>query len=538
MARAARPGLRSGLGSAGSPPSCPRGLDAGVPRAGCPVTGFRPRHRPRWRRSVAATAALAVTLSSLVGCAATGSDGSRAAPTTTAAPTPDGPTTTDGPGAGPGIDPTVDDVADAVFDGLGDPRIDVEHYAVTLRADPGDPAVSGTATITLSATTAEPLRSFTLDLAGPTVTKATIDDRKVAVTAAGAGEIELTPAEALAPGVDTDVVIAYRGEPEPRRFPRLGVPVGWQPDDDGGWFTMSEPDGTATWVPVSDHPSDKATWTITLDTPADAVGVANGRLRSQHDKAGRTKWVWDTDQPMASYLVFVGIGAYDLVERDGPGDIEAVFAFPPGLSEDRRAGFEGLDDIMAFYAEQFGGYPDDDTGAIVVATDLRLALETQTRPLFGLDGVGRQRVPALAHELAHQWFGDAVTPKQWGDLWLNEGFATYTDWLYQDHTGEADIAALAEEATGAGELAVADPEAAASFDPAVYEGGARALYALRLTVGDATFTKILRRWFDTYDGANATTAEFVELAEDVSGQDLSTFFDEWIHRPDQPDLPT
>lgn len=518
--------------------------------------GPPPRHpgrpftapRPRWRRSAASTAtALAVAAASLTGCSVGGSDSPRAAPTTTTTgrpttPTstaPDGPTnTTRGNDADPGIDPTVDDVADEVFDGLGDPRIDVAHYAVTLRADPGDPTVSGTVTLTLSATTAEALQSFTLDLAGPTVTEATVAGRKAKVTMAGDGEIELIPATPLDPGVATDVVITYRGQPEPRTFPRLGVPVGWQADNADGWFTMSEPDGTATWVPVSDHPADKATWTITLDTPADAVGVANGRLRSHREQAGRTRWVWDTDQPMASYLVFAGVGAYDLIERDGPGDTRAVFAFPPDLPDDRRAAFDEHDDILAFYAEQFGGYPDDDTGAIVVDTDLSLALETQTRPLFGLDGVGGEFVPALAHELAHQWFGNAVSPKRWEDLWLNEGFAAYADWLWQDHIDDADIAELAEDAAGAGNLAVTDPEAAAEFRPVVYEGGARALYALRLTVGDEIFTEILRQWFATYDGANAATADFVQLAQDVSGEDLGAFFEEWIHQPGQPDLPS
>ena len=496
---------------------------------------------PLRRRALAAILAVAV----LAGCSASGADGSASGPTTsrpapipTTEPAGSNPTTTSTTTPDePAPDPSIDDVPDEVFTGQGDPRIDVSHYAVDVRADPGKAAIDGTAVITLSATTAGPLASFTLDLAGPEVRNATVDGARATVTAADEGEIELTPARPLRPHVDVDVVIDYGGDPDPAVFPRIGVPVGWQADDDGGWFTMSEPDGTSTWVPVSEHPSDKATWTITLDTPADAVGVSNGRLVSRDAKGGRRRWVWETDQPMASYLVFAAVGDYDLVERDGPGDTKALFAFAGGVDKDQRAAFDELDDIMAFYAQSFGGYPDDDTGAIVVAKDLRLALEVQTRPLFGQDALGGERVAPLAHELAHQWYGDAVTPRTWADLWLNESFASYADWLYRDDRGDADIRDLAEQARGASRLAVLEPEAAANFDPAIYDGGARALYALRLTVGDEDFTEILRRWFSEHDGSNVSTQDFFDLAEQVSGQDLSSFVDAWLRRPDQPDLP-
>jgi len=499
----------------------------------------------RSRRALAALVALALAASGAVACTANGSDSSRA-PTTTAAgrstttttgSDADGSSTTSTTVDPDAVDPTQHDVTDPVFEHLGDPRIDVRHYDVTVAADPKRPGVKGTVTMELAATTDVALPSFTLDLKGPKASKATVGGKRAGVTAKGA-ELTVTPASPLRPGREVTVVITYAGTPDTGQFPGLGVPVGWQPDTLGGWFTMSEPDGTSTWVPVNDHPSDKATWTVTLDTPKGVTGVSNGRLTSSKVQGERRRWVWTTDQPMASYLVLAAVGDYDLVQRTGPRGIQVVVAFPKTVPASQRKGFDQLDDILSFYGKTFGAYPDDDAGAIVVATNLGLALESQTRPLFGLDAVGDGPTWALAHEVAHQWFGDAVTPATWTDLWLNEGFATYADWLYRAHLGQdIDQLATTDEVPGQGDLAVLDPQAAGSFDGAIYEGGARALHALRKTVGDDAFFAILRQWFADHRGKNATTADFEALASKVAGKDLTSFFNAWLQDPTQPAFP-
>ena len=436
------------------------------------------------------------------------------------------------------VDPTMRDVPDEVFAGLGDPRIDVADYQVRVRAEPGREEIAGTARLRLSATTAEPLRSFTLDLRGPRATQVLVDGRRARVAATD-DEIEITPAVPLEPDRPVSLVITYRGIPEPRSFPRIEAPVGWQPDDQGGWFAMNEPYGTSSWVPVSDHPSDKATWTITLDTPAQVTGVANGRLISRRVVAGRRRWVWETDQPMASYVAVAAVGRYDLVERTGAEDTSVVLAFPPDLSDERRADFDQIDPILSFFADTFGPYPDDDAGAAVVDTSLGLAMETQTRPLFGSDAFRDGEVWALAHELAHQWYGNAVTPARWQDLWLNEAFATYADWLWREHQGEGSVRELSDRAgvSSAGNLSVLDTEAAASFDGVLYEGGARALHALRLEVGDDDFFALLRRWFTDNRGRSVTTSDFLELVEAVTGEDPEPWADTWLRDPEPPELP-
>lgn len=494
-------------------------------------------------RGAILAAAMVVTCS-LASCGVDLADQStRATPEATASTTT--PSSTDRPSipqtttptAG-GTDPDQRDVDDEVFSGLGDPRIDVATYDVTLRADPGKDDIRGRVVITLTATTADPLPSFTLDLRGPKVIAAELDRAPAKVTVDD-DQIEVVPATPLTPGKTSTLAISYAGQPKDTEFPRLGASVGWQHDSDDGWFTMSEPNGTASWVPVNDHPSDKARWSISLDTPDDTTGVANGRLVSSDKAKGRRLWVWRSAMPMASYLAFVAVGDYELVQRQGPDGIHLTFAFPPGLSAKKRAGFDQLDDILAFYRDTFGPYPFQDSGATVVTSTLGLALESQTRPLFGEDAVGDGVIWALPHEVGHQWFGDAVSPARWEDLWLSESFATYADWLWTAHDTGDDIREVMkeEQVPTVGEKAVTDPNAASTFDGAVYEGGARALHALRLEVGDATFFEILRTWFSENAGTSVTTEDFIAHAEKVSGRQLDGFFDAWLRSAKQPELP-
>jgi aminopeptidase N len=459
---------------------------------------------------------------------------------------PGGTTTTEGrtttTDAGPRT-PGPDDVPDDTFPGLGDPRIDVSSYDVEVTAAPGEEAIEGSVAITLRVKGKAPIDSFTLDLRGPAIDRAEVDGADATVSAQGA-EVTLTPAEPLPPGRDIDVSIDYSGVPDQDTFPALGVPVGWQRDDSGGWFTMSEPNGTSTWVPCNDHPIDKASWRVTLVVPKGVVGLSNGKLQGNgptHD-GDQDRWTWQEVEPMAPYLVFAAVGDYDLVQRPvGEDAADGVFAYPPDLPESKRAGFDPTGDILDFYGGLFGAYPDDDAGAIVVDSSLGLALEVQTRPLFGLDGVENGTTWALAHELAHQWFGDAVSPANWRDLWLNEGFATYADWLWLDHEGdyplEQSVADAVDHYADVG-LTVRDPTATRTFDMVVYDRGALTLQAFRLEVGDDAFFRTMRAWVRRWKGRSATTGDFVALASEVAGRDLTDLFASWLDRTPQPKLPS
>jgi len=431
---------------------------------------------------------------------------------------PDGAAAPGGSGstiAGPTPADDVWDVPDRAVPGLGDPRIDVHHYDVTLRADPGEDDIAGHAIVALAARTAEPLASFTLDLRGPTVRSVSVGGEPAEADHRG-DQVVITPTTPLEPGELTTVELTYAGHPELGELMGLGIDTGLQHDDRGGWFAMSQPDGTRTWMPANDHPSDKATWRITLDTPAEVVGVANGRLHSSDRRGDRRRWVWEMDQPMATYLAVVAIGDYDLVERDGPYGTRVVSAFPRDLDDDVRASFDRLDDLVVRFAEIYGAYPDDDLGVIVVPTNLGVALETQTRPLFGLDSAGDEVI--LAHELAHLWAGDSVTPASWEHLWLSEGFATFASGDVRPPFGGTSVA-------------VASPDAARAMGDALYRGGATALLALRDEVGDERFDAILLAWFDRFGGATATTEDFVDLAEELTATDLTDWATTWLHEP-------
>lgn len=443
-----------------------------------------------------------------------------------------GPPTTVTPPPGGWADPTVDDVADLALPGLGDPRIDVTAYDVTLDLEVQDGQVEGRAVLDLAAVTREPLASFTLDLAGPEVDWVRVAGRSARVHDLGS-ELEIEPSQPLPPLEVVKVEVQYHGQPATEAREGLDTLVGLQSDDFGGRFSIGEPDGTATWVPVNDHPSDKARWRTTIVTPEAFTGIGNGRLEATDRDGQRTSWTWATDQPMASYQVLVAAGRYDLVERGRPGGPHLTFAFPEDLPAADRAAFDRVEEIVDFFNATFGPYPAADGGAIVVPAELGVALETHTRPIFSDRWIRDGQVQALAHEIAHEWFGNAVSPATWTDLWLNEGFATYADVLWWHHLEGTSVEAQLLDDTNrlmALDRAPHTPEAARTFSPAVYGGGARAVHALRLEVGDEAFWRIVRAWLATHGGAVAGTADFIALAEREAGRDLTDLFDRWLHQ--------
>jgi aminopeptidase N len=431
-------------------------------------------------------------------------------------------------------------VGDPYFPELGNGGYDVEHYDLVLAYDPASGRIDGTTTIT--AKTTEPLLSFDLDLVGLTVSTATVDGAPATVARSG-NELDLTPAQPLADHATFKTVVKYSGVPQAIESPSLGH-VGWSTGPSGVW-TINEPDGARSWYPVNDHPSDKATYSFEVTVPNGLQVVANGLPHGDPTPGPTTTtFRFETEHPLASYLSTVAIGHFTFETATGPDGLPIRNAFPPDQAAQLHDTFAKTPDMIAYLSSRFGPYPFESYGALVIDEHLGLALEDQTMSLFGVDMVASPRAESVAvHELAHQWFGDTVTPAQWKDVWLNEGFATYCEWLWREHTGgataEATARALAQGIGGGlASPPPGDPGAGDLFAGSVYIRGGLTLEALRLTVGDTTFFRIMREWVAQHRDGNASTADFIALSEKLSGRDLGTLFTAWLEGPKVPPLPS
>jgi aminopeptidase N len=249
-------------------------------------------------------------------------------------------------------------------------------------------------------------------------------------------------------------------------------------------------------------------------------------------------WVYEMTDPMASYLVQVAIGDFDIVESTGPDGLPIRHAIDTDVSRDQVRALDRTGEMIDVLDDMFGPFPFDTYGGLVVDEEIGFALEDQTLTLFSPGAAGDEST--VVHELAHQWFGDDVSPALWKDVWLNEGFATYASWLWSERTGGEDADSLArqvDQADGAAlDLPPADPGPDDLFAGSVYDRGALTLHVLRRTIGDDAFFTLLHRWVERYGGRSASTADFEALAEEVSGQELTPMFDAWLRAPTAPSL--
>jgi aminopeptidase N len=248
---------------------------------------------------------------------------------------------------------------------------------------------------------------------------------------------------------------------------------------------------------------------------------------------------------MASYLAVLAIGDYRVKSstHDGKPLVTAVSNEIPEGEADRALARTG--EIADFLATRFGPYPFEAYGGIV-HNDRRLtfALETQSRPIYaaGFFAPGRDGAWVVAHELAHQWYGDSVSVHEWKDIWLNEGFATYAEWLWAEHNGtstaQEEFDAEYDRATDAiWRTPPGEPGVGKLFSPSVYNRGAMTLHALRRAVGDDAFFRIAKTWAAEKRNGNATTAEFIAVAERISGKPLRALLDAWLFKASKPPRP-
>jgi aminopeptidase N len=424
--------------------------------------------------------------------------------------------------------------------GLGDPFFplagnggyDVANYALRLDYRPATGRLTGSATITARAT--RDLSRFDLDLRGFAISRLEVDGRPAAFSRDGQ-ELIITPRNRLHAGRWFTVRVDYAGVPEVITDPDDSV-EGWVPTSDGA-FVVGEPQGSPGWYPVNDNPRDKALYSFTVTVPKGLTAMANGVLLGQWTTGDSTTFAWRESLPMASYLATATVGRFTLTQYKIDHRLPVYVAVDPTLTD--TGVLAKLPAIVEFYSSIYGPYPFDAVGAIVDnARDVGYALESQTKPNF-------DRMPSegtLAHELSHQWYGDSVTLEQWPDIWLHEGFATWSEWIWNEHNGRATAHDTFQElyATPADDTDLWTPPPAAPGEPAnlfgtpSYDRGGMTLQALREKVGDRVFFRILRDWAAQHRYGNATTRDFIRLAERDSGKDLRHFFDVWLYQPVKP----
>ena len=427
---------------------------------------------------------------------------------------------------------------DPYFPTQGNGGYDVAHYGLDIRYAPTTKLLTGTAAIDAKAT--QSLSRFNLDL------RDNLRVQSVTVNGHGAGfaqpaatptELVVSPKKALKQGTHFKVVVRYAGIAAPTTDPD-GSTDGWVPTPDGA-VVAAEPQGAPTWFPCNDTPADKATFTIAITVPAGRVAVSNGDFEGKRTSGGWTTWNWKERQPMSTYLATATNGIYQVSTGRTPGGVPYFNAIAPSLAAASAPVVAKMPAIIDYFSKVYGRYPYSSAGVIVAdLPSLGYALETQTRPVFS----EAPDEPTLAHELAHQWYGDGVTVRQWRDIWVAEGFAEFSAWLWSEHSGDETAQAYFNEfyAVPASNTDFWNPppgnpgSGADIFDTSIYERGAMTLQALRVKLGDVTFFKVMRGWFAVGNGHNATTAQFAAFAGKVSHRDLRHFFSVWLYQPGKP----
>jgi aminopeptidase N len=438
-------------------------------------------------------------------------------------------------------------IGDPLFPGLGNGGYDATHYGIDLTYHADTRLVD--AVTTMQARADQALTRFDLDFDGNTVRSVRFDGQTVAFTREGS-ELIITPRHALRAGQRVTVTVAYAADPRgPHDCPTPPPLVGsaWFPSDDG-FVIAGQPNCAHTVFPSNDHPRDKAAYDFRLTVPDDLTAVANGALLRKARHGATTTWTYRETAPMATELVQMAIGHYTVLSRPGPGGVLLRDVVPTAEAGPVGAILRNEASHLKFMTDRVGPYPFREYGVLAAPLEFGFALETQTLSLFPdfafQPGVPASNIePVQVHELAHQWFGDDVSPEKWADVWLNEGHATWYEGTFADAKGYASFEQRMREDYALGDQyrsvfgPVASPPADNLFNNNVYEGGALTLYALRQRIGTAAFNRLERAWVQKYAGTTAGTPDFIALASKISGHDQTAFLTNWLFGTKTPPMP-
>jgi aminopeptidase N len=415
----------------------------------------------------------------------------------------------------------------------------VSRYELELEYKVAINRLTGTAKIT--AATLASLQTFTLDLSDAlSVAKVTVNGRRPSQFQTSGGKLHITLPAKLPAGAAMSIVVRYGGIPQPIRS-HWGE-VGFEELSNGA-LVAGQPNGAPSWFPCDDHPSSKASYRIQISTDSPYRAVANGELVSRRVRAAQTVWTYEQAEPMSTYLATLQIGMYSLRKLPKtPVPMQA--ALPDRLSTNFDHDFGRQPQMMKLFIKLFGPYPFASGYTVVITDDdLEIPLEAQSISIFGANHCdGKRRSERLiAHELAHEWFGNSVTARRWRDIWLHEGFACYAEWLWSEHSGglTADQWARhyhAKLVSSPQNLLLADPGPRAMFDDRVYKRGALTLHVLRDTIGDQKFFALLRDWTARHRHGTVVTDDFTGLAANYAKVSLRPLWNAWLYSTEVPRL--
>ncbi|HKP43891.1 M1 family metallopeptidase [Mycobacterium sp.] len=415
----------------------------------------------------------------------------------------------------------------------------VSRYDLDLEYKVAINRLSGQATIT--AVTLAALRTFTLDLSDAlTVTKVSVNGRRPAQFRSSSNKLHIALPEALPAGAAMTIVVRYGGTPRP--IDSYWGEVGFE-ELSNGVLVAGQPNGAASWFPCDDHPSAKASFRIEISTESPYFALANGELLSRRNRAGMTTWTYEQAEPTSTYLVTLQIGMYGR-QRMAKNGVQMHAVLPDHLRGNFERDFGRQPQMMKLFVKLFGPYPLS-TGYTVVVTDddLEIPLEAQGISIFGANHCDGQRSAErlIAHELAHQWFGNSVTAKRWRHIWLHEGFACYAEWLWSEDSGGRSTDEWARHyhqrlVDSPQDLLLADPGPRDMFDDRVYKRGALTLHTLRRRIGDENFFALLRDWTARYRHGTAVTDDFTGVAANFAHESLRPLWDAWLYSTAVPAL--
>jgi aminopeptidase N len=413
----------------------------------------------------------------------------------------------------------------------------VLHYDLDLDYRVVSNRLAAKAVVTARAV--QPLSRFSLDLARLDVRDVRVDG-KPAKFEHRAGKLRIKPERPIGYGATFKTEIRYGGKPGPVSG-RWGD-IGWDELSDGV-LVASQPNGAPSWFPCNDRTDDKASFLVTFTASSSYTVLVTGDLVARRRGAGTTTWVYEREEPTAPYLMSVQIGRYELVDLTG-GGVPQRAAITPRVRGAFRHDFGRHGEIMTTLQRLFGPYPFREYVVVVTDDDLDDPIEAQGMAVFGRNHVDGRRTHErlVVHELAHQWFGNSLTVADWRHIWLNEGFATYAEWLWSAESGGPSVNAHAAGwhawvAAQPARFTVADPGVDRMFDTVIYKRGALALHALRVQIGEQAFFAMLRSWVAEHRHRTVTTAQFREHAARYTTESLDALFGIWLDRPNLPPLP-